>query len=189
MSTCINPSLIRQYLYCPAAAYYIATGLAEPPTERMRRGKEIQREAIEATAKALQAERVEHGVHLEGWGICGTVDAVLWIRGRPAPLEVKYTTPPPKTSLPHKAQAAAYALAAQATYRKAATHAYIYYAEAGEVRTIQLTQDLIRLVLHAAAQVAKILKGWTPHPQPTPKCQGCWYRKYCGHTQTQVDTI
>jgi len=66
MSTCINPSLIRQYLYCPAAAYYIATGLAEPPTERMRRGKEIQRDAVEAIAKALQAERVEHGVRIKG---------------------------------------------------------------------------------------------------------------------------
>ena len=36
---CINPSLIRQYLYCPAAAYYIIAGLAEPPTERMKKAK------------------------------------------------------------------------------------------------------------------------------------------------------
>ncbi|MEZ0318798.1 MAG: CRISPR-associated protein Cas4 [Pyrobaculum sp.] len=190
MSRCINPSLIRQYLYCPAAAYYIITGAGEPPTERMKKGKENQTEAVEAAAKALGATKVEHSPRLEGHGICGVVDAVLWINGRPAPLEVKYAKPPRRVPTSHKAQAAAYALAAQGTYRKAATTAYIYYAEAGQIHTVALTQDLKNLVLHTAKQIEKIYKGWTPHPQQHPtKCQGCWYRKYCGYTDTKVETI
>lgn len=93
---CVSPSLIRQYLFCPMAAYFIIAGIAEPPTERMRRGKEAQREAVEAAAKALGAEKIQHSAQLRGAGICGVVDAVLWINKRPAPLEVKYTTPPKK---------------------------------------------------------------------------------------------
>lgn len=190
MSICISPSLIRQYLYCPAAAYYIIAGVAEPPTERMRRGKEVQKEAVEAAARALGAEEVEHSPRLEGNGICGVVDAVLWIGGRPAPLEVKYATPPRRIPTGHKAQAAAYAMAAQGTYRKAVAAAYIHYAEACQIRAVPLTRDLKELVQHVAQQIRKIYDGWTPHPAPHPaKCQGCWYRKYCGYTPTKVETI
>jgi CRISPR-associated exonuclease Cas4 len=187
---CINPALIRQYLYCPAAAYYIITGAAEPPTERMKKGKETQREAVEAVAKALGADRVEHSPRLEGAGICGVVDAVLWIGGRPAPLEVKLAKPPRTVPTPHKAQAAAYAIAAQAQYRRAATTAYIYYTETGHTATIPLTQDLIQLVNHVAAQIRRIYSGWTPQPRHHPnKCPSCWYRKYCGYTPTQIEKI
>ncbi|RFA93076.1 CRISPR-associated protein Cas4 [Pyrobaculum aerophilum] len=190
MSTCINPSLIRQYLYCPAAAYYIMTGAAEPPTERMRAGKEVQREAVEAVAKALGAEKIEHSPRLEGGGLCGVVDAVLWLRGRPAPLEVKLAKPPRKIPVHHKAQAAAYAVAAQHHYGKAVASAYIYYTETGEVKYIALTRDLVELVKHTAQQIRKIQNGWTPTPAYHPaKCSSCWYRKYCGFTSPHVEKI
>ncbi|MEM0464493.1 CRISPR-associated protein Cas4 [Pyrobaculum sp.] len=190
MSSCISPALIRQYLYCPAAAYYTATGQAEPPTERMRKGKEAQREAVEAVAKALGAEQVVHAPRLSGAGICGVVDAILFIRGRPAPLEVKLSKPGRAVPLPHKAQAAAYALAAQAQYGKASPGAYIYYAETGEVKAIPLTRDLAELVKHTAAQIRRMIAGWTPDPRYHPaKCPSCWYRKICGFTQTKVEKI
>lgn len=188
--SCVPPSLIRQYLYCPAAAYYIITRQQEPPTERMAKGRQVEREAVEAVAKKLGASRVQHQVQLRGGGICGVVDAVLWIDDRPAPLEVKTTKKPPHIPLPHKAQAAAYAIAAQTTYKKAATAAYIHYAESGHTAKIPLTKDMADLVKHTATQILRIYKGWTPPPPPpTPKCQGCWYRKYCGYTTTQIEMI
>lgn len=188
--SCVPPSLIRQYLYCPAAAYYAAAGLPEPPTERMARGRQIEREAVEALARRLGAEKVEHHPRLQGAGICGVVDAVLWIDKRPTPLEIKATKAQTPTPLHHKAQAAAYAVAAQHTYGKAATAAYIYYAESATATKIPLTKDLVELVKHATQQIQKIYKGWTPTPNPHPtKCPNCWYKKYCGHTKPKIETI
>ena len=190
MSSCINPALVRQYLYCPVAAYYIVSSQAEPPTERMRRGKEVQREAVEAVAKALGAEEVVHSPRLEGNGFCGVVDAVLFIGGRPVPLEVKLAKASKAVPLPHKAQAAAYALAAQAQYGKASTGAYIYYAESGEAARIVLSRDLVELVKHVAAQIRRMASGWTPTPAYHPaKCPSCWYRKYCGFGEARVEGI
>ncbi|MGC9119502.1 MAG: CRISPR-associated protein Cas4 [Thermoproteus sp.] len=189
-SPCINPALVRQYLYCPTAAYYIVAGAAEPPTERMRKGKEAQDEAVEAVAKALGAEAVERQRRLEGGGFCGVVDAVLWIGGRPAPLEVKQSAWPGKTPLHHKAQMGAYLAAAQAVYGKAAPRGYIYYAEDGRAVEVRNTRDLQQLVLHVAAQIAKMYRGWVPQPNPHPaKCPGCWYRKWCGVEATKVEKI
>ncbi|MEL9991480.1 MAG: CRISPR-associated protein Cas4 [Thermoproteus sp.] len=190
MSSCINPSLVRQYLFCPMAAYYVLTGAAEPPTERMKRGKEIQREVAEAAARALGAERAEYSVRLEGRGICGVVDAVVWIGGRPAPLEVKYAPAPSRIPPGHKAQAAAYAMAAEATYGKAVGTAYIYYAETGTAKAVAVTKDLRDLVQHVAQRIGQMQRGWTPQPnQPPAKCQGCWYRKYCGLLDAHVERI
>ena len=187
---CISPSLIRQYLYCPAAAYYIIAGLAEPPTEKMKKGKETQKEAVEAVAKALGAEAAEHSVQLRGAGFCGVIDAVLIIDGRPAPLEVKTTAKPRRIPTPHKAQLGAYMLAAQAHYGKAVQRGYIYYAETGETAEIPLTQDLKTLVLYTADKIRQIYTGHTPQPRPHPnKCPGCWYRKWCATTPTTIETI
>ncbi|MCC6021454.1 MAG: CRISPR-associated protein Cas4 [Thermoproteaceae archaeon] len=187
---CINPSLVRQYLFCPAAAYYIIAGLAEPPTERMRRGREVQREAVEAAARALGAEDVRYSVELRGAGFCGVVDAVLTINGRPAPLEVKTSPRPRRVPTPHKAQVAAYMLAAQAQYGRAVQRGYVYYAESGDVVEIRLTRDLRDLVLHVAGRIRQIYAGYTPQPAVHPsKCPGCWYRKWCADISRAIDII
>jgi len=187
---CISPSLVRQYLYCPAAAYYIVAGAAEPPTERMQRGKEVQREAVEAVAKALGAEAVEHSVPLRGAGFCGVVDAVLAVAGRPAPLEVKAAAKPRRVPAPHRAQLGAYMLAAQAQYGCAVQRGYIYYAETGDVAEVPLTSDLRDLVLYAAERIRRMYAGYVPPPTPHPsKCPGCRYRKGCAAVPTTVETI
>jgi CRISPR-associated exonuclease, Cas4 family len=187
---CINPSLIRQYLYCPATAYYIITGAAEPPTERMRKGKETQREAVEAVARSLGAEEIIHAAYLRGAGFCGVIDALLTIGGRPAPLEVKTAAKPRRVPTPHKAQLGAYMLAAQAQYGRAVQRGYIYYAETGDLAEIPLTQDLKALVLYVAEKIRQIYAGHTPQPRPHPnKCPGCWYRKWCATTPTTIETI
>jgi hypothetical protein len=68
---CINPSLIRQYLYCPAAAYYIIARPRRAPHREDEKGKETQKEAVEAVAKALGAEAAEHSAQSRGAGFCG----------------------------------------------------------------------------------------------------------------------
>ncbi|ACB40072.1 CRISPR-associated protein Cas4 [Pyrobaculum neutrophilum] len=190
MQPCINPSLIRQYLYCPMAAYYTATGAPEPPTLRMQKGRELQQEAAQAAAKALGAQKAEYAVHIAAPPLCGTVDAVLWINGRPSPLEVKAAARPRRIPIHHKAQAAAYTAMVQKRYGKAVTTAYIYYAESGHIAHIHITKDLQELLNYAVSRLQQILQGKPPVLNPNPaKCQNCWYRKWCSHLPTTVEKI
>jgi CRISPR-associated exonuclease Cas4 len=156
----------------------------------MLRGREVQREAVEAAARALGAEDVKYSVKLEGAGFCGVVDAVLTIGGRPAPLEAKTLARPRRVPTPHKAQVAAYMLAAQAQYGRAVQRGYVHYAESGDTVEIRLTRDLRDLVLHVAWRIRQIYAGYTPQPAMHPsKCPGCWYRKWCAAVPRAIETI
>lgn len=174
---CVTPSLLRQYLYCPMAAYFIARGLAEPETERMREGRELEASA----ALPIEAERVEYGVAARSGDICGVIDAVVWIGGRPYPVEIKGLPRPRPIPLGHRVQAVAYAMLVEAKYGRAVPKAYLYYAESGQLAEVPAGPAARKLVQDTAKRLLRILDGHVPEPnQPPRKCAGCWYRKYCG---------
>ncbi len=108
-------TLLREYAWCPRAAFYKIHGLWEPATWSMEAGRYESAVIEELLRRSGYSGRLllEQSLESRSLGLRGRVDALLVTSDEAIPVEAKKRTGRGKRYLHHRVQAAAYCIAAE----------------------------------------------------------------------------
>ena len=184
-------TLLREYAWCPRAAFYKMHGLWEPTTWSMKRGS-YDAALLQDILRAHGLEGkllLEHTLESRSLGLRGRVDALLLTEEEVAPVEAKRRTGRRGSRYQHhRLQAVAYCIAAEETLERPCRKALIVDVERGKVRIFKVTPAVRRLVHEAAEQLWSIARG-EALPEATPRrqrCSACCYRGICPASRTRM---
>jgi len=164
----INPTLVKQYLYCPVIVWITSKlGVVEPVTDSMRLGRE-----------ATKPPEGRGQVYVSTHRGAAVLDELVE--------EGKF-----RVIIERKA----YRSHNASRYTAQAVTAYLIVSERipgirraritveNRVLELELSEDLVRDVENIVKLVEEVVKSdKPPSTKPNPKkCTSCWYRKYCPH--------
>ena len=184
-------TLLREYAWCPRAAFFKIHGLWEPTTWSMAGGR-YDAALLEELLRRHGVEGrllLEYPLESPSLGLRGRADAVLVAEDWAAPVEAKRRTGKRRRRYRHHLlQAAAYCIAAEETLHRRCTRAFIVDAERREVKTLRVTPGLRRLVRESAEQLWSLARS-EALPEATPRrrrCSSCFYRGICPASRTRM---
>ena len=183
-------TLLREYAWCPRAAFYKIHGLWEPTTWSMKSGR-YEAALIEGLLRRSGLEGrllLEYPLESRSLGLRGRADAVLVTEEEAAPVEAKRRTGGRKRYRHHLLQATAYCIAAEETLNKRCTRALIVDVDREKVREVKVTPGLRRLARETAKRLWDLAK-LEALPEATPRrrrCSSCFYRSICPASRTRM---
>jgi CRISPR-associated exonuclease Cas4 len=164
----INPTLVKQYVYCPVIPWIVARlGVVEPPTDSMLLGRESTRPP---EGRGQVYVRTKRGAVV--------IDEVVEEGGSKVIVEKKaYRS---HNASRYTAQVVASYLLARELLQGVRRARLVV---GGEVRELELSGDLVGDVEKIVELLERALgSDKPPQTRPEPaKCTSCWYRRFCPH--------
>ncbi|ABM80506.1 CRISPR-associated protein Cas4 [Hyperthermus butylicus] len=190
--------LVKEYYWCPVAAWHKLVLWAERPTFSMEAGGlsgETRWRLLERLEEVFARWRVEarellweHPVTSSRLGLAGRVDlAAVLSDDTLVVVEAKLSLPGKRRSLHIRVQAAAYGMAAEETLGYPLRMALIYEAERNRIVEVEVTPMLRKMVEDAARELHEMLQRGEPlqHYTVSPRrCRVCSYRGVCTYART-----
>lgn len=184
----MNVTDLKQYLYCPRIVYYRWVMPVVPPaTHLMNRGKDLEEEferleprrtlskyGLEEAKKHFQVQMTDPEL-----GLTGKVDLLLESKDQVAVVEVKATE---QGIFPNQEiQIGAYALLAEAAFKRPCPVAFCVLLDTNSIRTIEVNDQVRGQSKEILRDVKKlILEPALPEPTSVRKrCENCEYRNFC----------
>ncbi|MCS7385417.1 MAG: CRISPR-associated protein Cas4 [archaeon GB-1867-005] len=189
---------VKNYALCPMIVYYThVLHIYEPETEAMKIGREIHdKPPIAPIIPKLKATKILKEIQLESktLKLRGKLDTIIITKHNEyIPIEVKWSDPTPagKAQKHHKAQLTAYALLIEENYKTTVKRATIYYARAGKIITINITNTDKKQVKQIINKIHEMIATEKePKIKPNPKtCTNCGYNQYCREKQQEKRAI
>ena len=183
-------TLLREYAWCPRAAFYKIHGLWEPATWSMKAGRYGSAVIEEVLRRSGYQGRLllEQSLESGSLGLRGRVDALLVTEEEAAPVEAKKRTGRRERYLHHRIQAAAYCIAAEETMRLPCRHVLVVDAERRKVYELRIGAATRRLVETIAQGLWDAVRSQAL-PEATPRrqrCSSCFYRSICPASRTRM---
>lgn len=175
-------SLLKEYVYCPRAAYLEFFTNITYLTESMKEGKNITIDYIQRLTKERHIQ-IQPLVKSKTLKLYGFADVIQKQRNYIIVYEIKRISDITKKSLykHHKhflIQLIAYTIAAEETFKKTAKEAYIIAKD--KLIKVKMTPTLRKITYDYSKLLHQMItKEQEPTPRKTSKCNYCKMRKLC----------
>jgi CRISPR-associated exonuclease Cas4 len=179
---------LKQWSYCARIPFYrYVLPVEYVRTYKMKRGKAAQAavEALERRRRLREYGLAEgkrfFGVALRSaeLGLTGKLDLLIVTDTACFPVEFKDTEGGVRRN--HRVQVAAYAMLAEATFKKPAPEGFVYLVPTDDVVRVALTAE-DRAQVHNSLSAIRRMIASEALPEPTSlrtRCAACEYQNYC----------
>ena len=175
-------TIVKEYAWCPVAAWLAANlGATPPPTPQMLEGKERHREALEAVKRLYPDAHPLPPLHSKRWPLTATPDA--YSPSTKTIIEAKHAANP--TNRIYRIQAMLYATIAQENHIPV-DRAAIIDLTTGKQHIIEIDAATHKIIEQIVKNTLDTIKQPLPPPttQPPQKCKACRWRRHCPNANT-----
>ncbi len=175
-------TIVKEYAWCPVAAWLAANlGTAPPPTPQMTQGKERHREALEVIRRIYPDAHPLPPLHSKRWPLTATPDA--YSPSTRTIIEAKHAANPRDRI--YRIQLMLYARIAEENHIRV-DKAAIIDLETGRHYTIEIDAATHAIIEKIVENTLQLIREPLPPPltQPPQKCRACRWRRHCPNKNT-----